>query len=442
MTTLRVAVVGAGWAGLSAAVHATRLGHAVTLLEMAPQPGGRARSHAGDGLDNGQHILIGAYCDTLQLMRQVGVDPARVLLRRHLLLRMADGRELRLGGGPAALSFGLAVARCTAWTTGERLRLVLAGLQWAAAGFHCDPDITVDRLCAALPRAVRALLIDPLCVAALNTPAREASAIVFLRVLRDGLFGVPGASDLLLPRQPLQSLLPDPAARWLRRHGAQVHAGTRVQTLHRDGGRWQVDGQAFDHVVLACGALESARLARPWNATWAASAEALRFEPIVTVYVRHHGPPLPEPMLGLADGADAPAQFVFDQGQLTGRQGLLAFVISGAADWVEAGRDVTAAAVLLQAEGQLGPLGWCTERAQVVAVIAERRATFRATPALQRPPAHVAPGLWAAGDHVLGPYPATLEGAVRSGRDVALALPEPTRSPAANSTMQNRVSPG
>ena len=91
---MRLAVVGAGWAGLACAVEAVRQGHAVTVFEAAPNVGGRARrvdDMHGMALDNGQHILIGAYSATLQLMRDVGVDPERALLRLPLSLRFADG---------------------------------------------------------------------------------------------------------------------------------------------------------------------------------------------------------------------------------------------------------------------------------------------------------------------------------------------------------------
>ena len=419
---MTLAVVGGGWAGLSTAVAASRAGYAVTLFEMAHHWGGRARSHPDSGLDNGQHILIGAYRETLALMGDVGLDLNEVLLRRSLVLQHADGRGLALRPGPAALSFTAAVLRCHAWGWRDRLSLLRACGQWAAAGFKCQPDRTVAALCADLPRAVRDLLIDPLCVAALNTPAAEASATVFLRVLRDGLFGGRGACDLLLPKQPLQQLLPGPATQWLQAHGSQLVTGHRVGALEPQGNGWLVDGQRFDAVVLACPAREASRLAAPWNPDWADTAAALRFEPIITVYVRCPSGRLVAPMVALAEDPESPAQFVFDHGQLQGIEGQFAFVISGAAPWAERGLDETANAVLAQAARQLPAPQWPAANAQVITTVAERRATFRCTPALRRPELHIAPGLVAAGDYVAGPYPATLEGAVRAGRLAVEAL--------------------
>jgi predicted NAD/FAD-dependent oxidoreductase len=287
-------------------------------------------------------------------------------------------------------------------------------------GFACDPALAVASLTAGLPAVVRDELIAPLCVAALNTPAASASAAVFLRVLKDALFAGPGSADLLLPRAGLSALFPEPAARWLAAAGADVRRGHRVQQIARSAGGWQIDGEPFDHIVLATPAGESARLVERIAPAWSASAAALRHEPIVTVYLRHAGARLPEPMLALAEGRDAPAQFVFDRGQLGGEPGLLAFVISGARDWVERGKDITLNATRRQAGTALAR--FVPGRLETVAVLTEKRATFACTPGLDRPPSAIAPDLIAAGDHVAGPYPATLEGAVRSGVAAVHAL--------------------
>ena len=419
---LRVAVVGGGWAGLAAAVAATQRGHRVTLFEMAAQLGGRARAvtTAGLVLDNGQHILIGAYSATLALMRAVGVVPEQTLLRSPLRIAYPDGSGLLLQAGRPIPQFTLAVLRVRAWCWRDRCALLWAATRWALAGFRCDPRISVAELAAGLPDTVRRDLIDPLCVAALNTPAEAASASVFLRVLKDALFSGSGSADLLLPRSDLGQLLPAPAAQWLAEGGATLRLGHRVQRIETGAPGWHVDGEAFAHVVLAATAPEAARLVQSIAPDWADTAKAMRYEPIVTVYLRSPGTRLPEPMLALRADAALPAQFVFDRGQLGGPEGLLAFVVSGAADWVTRGSTATLAAVREQARAALyahlrGPL-------ETTQVLIEKRATFACTPALARPAALIAPGLHAAGDYVAGPYPATLEGAVRSGMAAALAL--------------------
>ncbi len=440
----RLAVVGAGWAGLAGAVAALQRGWAVTVYEMAAQPGGRARSVARaqaddcDPLDNGQHLLIGAYSQSLALLRTVGVDPDRALWRGALQLVYPDGNGLVLPPGAPALAFARGVLGARGWTWRDKAALLAAAAGWAARGFRCPPAWSVAQLCRRLPPRIQRQLVEPLCVAALNTPAEQASASVFLRVLHDALFSGAGGADLLLPRQPLSALLADPAWHWLQRRGAECHTGHRVQRLaaaapspgQRTAG-WMVDDQRFDAVLLACSAREAARLAQPLAPEWARGAAALAQQPIITVYLRSHGqaPTTPanaaaaaaaRPMWALAAADNAPAQFAFDLGAIGRASGRFAFVVSGAAPWVARGLDTTAEAVRRQAEAAFP--GRFADPGCVLQVLAEKRATFACTPALQRPATVIAPALVAAGDYVDGPYPATLEGAVRSGNAALAAL--------------------
>ncbi|RZI62880.1 MAG: phytoene dehydrogenase [Rubrivivax sp.] len=412
----RLAVIGGGWAGLAAAVEAVSLGAAVTLFEMAPTLGGRARSLEGlePALDNGQHILIGAYTDTLALMRRVGGDPDADLLRMPLRLRYPDRETLRLPPGPPTLAFLRGVLGCAAWAWRDRLRFLAASSLWTMRGFRCDPALTVAQLCRGLPRAVRDDLIDPLCVAALNTPSDQASAQVFLRVLKDALFSGPGSADLLLPRRGLSALLPTPGRGWLLSRGAEIRT-QRVQRLEAQGRQWTVDGEAVDAVIVACTSVEASRLTRDLAPHWSAAASAFEFQPIVTVYVESAGSTLPAPMVALRESATEPAQFAFDLGQLGQHPGLFSLVVSGAAPWIAQGLEATGAAALTQAQRHFQ---WATPP-KIVRVLSEKRATFACTPGLIRPGASIAPGVWAAGDYLAGPYPATLEGAVRSGLSAA-----------------------
>jgi len=430
----RVAVIGGGWAGLAAAVRATELGAQVTVFEMAAQLGGRARTVSAQAplLDNGQHILIGAYRETLDLMRRVGVDPGQLLLRTPLRLRYPDHEGLCLPGGHAVASFLRGVLACQRWTWRERIALLMQSSLWLIVGFRCAPGLSVATLCARLPEAVRRDLVEPLCVAALNTPASRASAQVFLRVLKDALFSGPGSADLLLPRRPLGELLPKPAALWLKDRAAEFHLACRVQALQAmDQERWRVDGKDYDAVILACPPAEAARLCQALAPTWAEQARGLRYEPIITVYLRKPGARLPAPMVALHESAKAPAQFVFDHGQLSSQPGIFAFVISGAQTWVDAGLQAAGDAVTSQARMALGWQG----PIEHIRILAEKRATFACTPDLLRPSMLVAPGLVAAGDFIAGPYPATLEGAVRSGLAAAAVAISPCKTGGKSTTM-------
>ena len=442
---MKVAVIGAGWAGCAAAVEATRLGHSVTLFESARVAGGRARrvdsSVNGQplALDNGQHILIGAYTETLRLMQTLGVDPGSSLLRLPLRLQFPGGEGLAFPrsavfaawpGGPRwpaawQAAWGIAMARGWAW--GDKASLLKLALRWRAGGFACAPGLSVAALCKGLsPRALRGL-VEPLCVSALNTPAERACAQVFLRVMQDALFSQPGGADLLLPLTDLSALLPDAALAWLAARGPAPRLGVRVQALTRSATGWQLSASGsadldnteenFDAVLLACPPPEAARLATGTMADWAAQAAGLQHEPIATVYARvvsgeSAANKLPQPMLALQCSADAPAQFVFDRGQLGGPAGLLAFVVSASVG----DKALLSAQVLAQGQAQLGL------QLELVQTIVEKRATFACTPGLLRPAAQIAPGLLACGDYVAGPYPATLEGAVRSGLQAARLL--------------------
>ena len=430
----RLAIIGAGWAGLASAIAATRAGHHVTLFEAARVPGGRARALAGQlpngqavMLDNGQHILIGAYSETLALMREVGVDTPAVLHRLPMTLQFPDGDGLNFPDWPTPLDALGGILSAQGWSWADKLSLLRAAAGWRLQQFTCHPQLTVSQLCHRLRPRVMAGLIEPLCVSALNTPAARASAQVFLRVMQDALFSVPGGSQLLLPRADLSQLFPAQALAWLGSRGATLRLGQRVQALRKTDTGWQVAGEDFDAVILgtdasnACRILEQSIFIAPdfvamQLGAWARQTMALQFEAIATVYAWAPEARLQTPMLSLRSqdgpGSQAPAQFVFDRGQLGGPTGLLAFVVSASAGE----RQAIEQAVLQQAREQLGLM------LQAVQTVVEKRATFACTPGLARPAQSPSEGLAVCGDYVAGPYPATLEGAVRSGLQAAASV--------------------
>lgn len=431
---MKIAIIGAGWAGMAAAVEATQAGHETVVFEASRNLGGRARSinatlpNGTDVvLDNGQHVLIGAYVETLRLMRWVGVDPQSALLRLPMTLLFPDGQGLRFPPWPTPLDALGGILSARGWRMADKWSLLRVASRWQRSRFQCDVSLSVAQLCQRLSPRVMSELIEPLCVSALNTPAERASAQVFLRVIGDALFGVQGGSALLLPRLDLSNMFPTAAARWISAHGGQMRMGLRVESVESVGSAWKVHGEVFDAVILATAASDAIRLLEATGQVdttsddifkWTKIARGLAFEAIATVYAWAPEAALAHPMLTLrshpGDGLTppAPAQFVFDRGQLGGPPGLLAFVVSAS----NGDGQTLQQQVLLQAKAQLGLT------LQAIQTIIEKRATFACTPGLTRPAQRIAGGLIASGDYVQGPYPATLEGAIRSAQSAVSAL--------------------
>ncbi len=421
----RVAIIGAGWSGLAAAVTLANRGLPVAVLEASRSLGGRARRVTVDGtpLDNGQHILIGAYRESLSLMRKVGADPGELLLRMPLELRFAGGFHLRAPALPYPANLLVALLAARGLSLAEALAAIRFVLRLRRDEFRIDPDRSVADLLQARGQAgaLSRYLWGPLCVSALNTVPGSASAQVFAHVVRDGLTGARGSSDLLLPRADLGRLFPDPAAAFVVARGGSVETGVAVRSVARDGEAFRLDDrpERFAGVILACAPQNAAALLSgiPGLDPVRRAIESLAYEPIYTCYLQYSGRiGLPAPMLGFADGF---IQWAFDRGRLSGMRGLIAAVASGSGahqEWAHAAIAQKAHAELAAVIRDLPAPVWSR-------TIAEKRATFSCRPALLRPlTATGVPGLFLAGDYVASEYPGTLEAAVRSGIAAARAV--------------------
>ena len=402
-----VAIVGAGYAGMAAAVSLAERGIRATIFESGPVPGGRARrvriSSEGQGtdLDNGQHVLIGAYAELYRMMRVVGVAHD-ALLRMPLEIRYASGfhfRRLSLPE-PFGLAGGLLTARGIALA--ERLGAACFIARLRRARFRLDTDTTVSELLERHGQTGRIAhyLWRPLCVSALNTPPQLASANVFLAVLRDSLGGNAAASDLLLPRVDLSRLFPEPAADFVGARGGEI----RLQSPVKELGALR---QSFGRVIVAVGPHQLKALLP--------DAPEYAYQPIYTCYLQYgEQVALPLPMLGLADGL---VQWVFDRGALLGEKGRLACVISAQGDHQQLSLDEIAERCHRELAAVLPDIGkpvWSR-------VIAEKRATISASPGAKTLPQ--LDGVAFAGDYTDPEYPPTLEAAVRSGVRAAQLVP-------------------
>ena len=250
---------------MAAAVELARGGAVVTVFETARVLGGRARRVEINGrqLDNGLHILLGAYRETLRLIDLVSSpgEPAG-LLRMPLELTIYPDFRLRSSRLPAPLNLFFALLLARGLHLRERLAAARFVIRVKRKRFRLARDISVSELLVAerQPETVSRLLWHPLCVSALNTPPDKASAQIFLNVLRDSFDGRRSDSDLLLPTVDFSVLFPERAARYLRAHRGSVEMGTTINTIERDGNEFSFSPGAgnFSQVVVAVPPIVSA----------------------------------------------------------------------------------------------------------------------------------------------------------------------------------------
>jgi squalene-associated FAD-dependent desaturase len=433
----QVAVVGGGLAGITAALRCADAGCAVTLLEARPRLGGLTCSFRRGGLwvDNGQHVFLRCCTSYRALLDRLGVrDLVALQPRLDIPVRSpasARPARLRRNGLPAPLHLGASMLRYHLLTPVERLRFVRAALALRAvdpADPATDERSFGDWLAAhrQSPHAVSALW-DLVGVATLNATADTASLALAATVFQLGLLTDPTAADVGWATVPLQRLHGDPAGRCLAAAGAEVRTGCPVVGVEPRSGRWLVQARGGEHlvdrVVLAVPPPAAERLLPPGSVPLAAGwSGRLGSAPIVNVHVVYDRPVLAGPFVA---GVGTPIQWVFDR---TGTAGAcegqyLAVSLSAAYDTVDAptaavrGRILPALADLLPAARGARVLDFFVTR--------ERHATFQPAPgtARLRPPARTAAaGLYLAGAWTATGWPATMEGAVRSGDAAAAAL--------------------
>ena len=429
---MRVGVIGAGWAGAAAAWQLHKNGHTALVFEAAPQAGGRARRHHSKALgltiDNGQHILLGAYRSTLDLMQELGLDLKRSFYRFDLDVFSADQR-FRFKTAPLPAPFHLLGPLFT--TKGVpfidrfaliRLQRYLHAHQWQTA-----PNLSVLQLLELTrqPTVLIEKLWHPLCIAALNTPLEAACAQLFANVLRDSLGGSRADTQMLIPLRNMSDLWVHAALKH-----AHVHYGEVVRHIQKREHGYSINGHALDAVIVAtnspsCHKLLQSLDADNQNEVFVNTVSQFEFNPIATLYLQPaQAWANPYPMLMLAEDLSglAAGQWVFNHAAMAGSElgHTIAITISYANRLQGASKaDITHAVIeQIQTQSQVSlPPILASE------LITEKRATFVASPNLQRPTLHTPwPNLVLAGDWIQNPYPAVLEGAVRSGIAAANAL--------------------
>ena len=436
--TDQVIVIGAGFAGLSAATALAERGVRVLVLEARPSGGGRATAFTdpatGERVDNGQHVLTGGYRETFRFLRRLGTDKD-VYIQPGLDVAVIDrqGRSSRLAcpAIPAPLHL---LAGATAWRAiGWRDRLALLRLRRGGAG-AAMPGATVREWLehhGQTPRLIE-LLWEPLAVAALNQSIDTASGEMFGVVLRRMFTTHRMDSSLGLPRVALDDLYVHPAREFVARAGGEVRMNAQATVV---AGASPLEVRVRDEVLRPRAVI----CATAWYSLPAVfedrpaalrdvieAAESTQASPIVTVNLWFDRPVTTDAFIGLPGRA---MQWVFDKRALLGEASSHLSLVSSGADAIVGRTNPEIIDLALDEIRAALPLVRSAELKRAV-VVREKRATFSVAPGQPpRPPAQTGvPGLFLAGDWIDTGLPATIESAVVSGHAAAAAAVDYLRS--------------
>ncbi len=453
-----VIVIGAGWSGLACAVTLTRQGYNVCLLESARHVGGRARSiyfndHCSDRalssktLDNGQHIMLGAYHYTREVFRILGLNEADIFEKQILELKMfspqSSTMHMKAAPLPAPLHLLAGLLKLKGYTLSERLKAIMMTFKLAISGYTLRQDVSVNDLLLKHKQSPRVIstLWEPLCLATMNTPIQYASGQVFLNVLKDSFSRKRSDSDLLFFRSDLSQIFCTPAVQFITNNGSQVVCASKVIQLQiktllskttevsRSTARFcvktkQQDYQS-DYVVLATPAhitekllLDSCNQTTEQRQSFLTPKHAslvYSYEPICTIYIQYpEYIKLPQRMIGLFDTL---GQWAIDR-SLNKQPGLIAIVISGSGKHTE----LSSEQIFNTIHNELSLIIDDLPTPLDYRIITEKKATFSCRVNIEhRRPMNTTtiPGLYLAGDYTNTGYPSTLEGAIKSGVSAA-----------------------
>lgn len=448
MTREPIIVIGAGFAGLSAAVRLVEAGRSVVVLEATKAGGGRSRSFhdavTGREIDNGQHLVMGCYRETIAFLRAIGAGDDVLHFQRNLAVHMVKpgGKriDLHCPALPAPLHLAAGLIGMSGIGVLHRAAALRAGLLLRGEIMRPDDNETCDAWLRRMgqTQAIRAAFWEPLIWAVLNDDPLVASAAMLVAVLDRAFMSTRDASSLGVPKRPLSRLYVDRAVAWLRERGCEVRFAAPVRKLELDAAG-HVEG-----LLLKSGerlASKSVISAIPPHALLEILPEAalehvvfrdvarLDSSPIVNLWVGLDRPLLDRPFVGLVG---SPLHWLWDRDQIEGRGAaaregvahLLSVTISGARSFVHDQPDALRELFVAELRRYFP-----RSQAKVTAfrVVKEKRATIShaAGTYLRRPPTRSPiAGLLLAGDWVRTGIPATIESAAQSGHDAARTLLE------------------
>ena len=383
--TKHVSIIGGGWAGLAAAVELSKNNIPVTVYESAKQLGGRARSVEINGLsvDNGQHLMIGAYQQMLDLLNTVNVTEEDVFYRTPQQIKVMDLKanitafDLKLPKLPTPLNILFGMLRCPSLSFSEKIQALYRFN--SLLNKRIKQDISVDQWLnkARLPTHYIEYLLKPLCLAALTTHTHEASAKVFQTVLQQTFNGPGSNTDLLIPKKDLGSIFPAAAKNYIESKGGKVFLEHRVSQINYN--RLQatsiiINNKTIDteQLILATPSYTTSKLLSLIETCEPVCQKLnkLEYEPVTTVYLQYpENISLPIPMMGMIN---ATSEWIFDR-QYCNQPGLIASVISATGPHLNMNKQALAQKV----EEELNQLFPHWPKAESATSICEKRASFR-----------------------------------------------------------------
>jgi len=434
MTPLRVAVVGGGLAGITAALDCADAGADVTLYEARPRLGGATFSFRRNGywLDNGQHVALRCCTAYRGLLAKLGTD-AHLELQPRLRVPVLDAGGSSATFARTALPAPLHLAGALLRYRHIPVRDRLAAVRAVAALRSLDlSDPRLDELAFGQwlrshgqSRQAIDRLWDLIALPTLNLHAEDASLGLAAFVFRTGLIDESDACDLAVPTVPLSRLHGDAAARALRSRGVSVKLRAKVERVRPAGDLFELElreGSVDADAVISAVPHHAAPALLPDGVVPADTAERLGTSPIVNVHLHYDRRVLHEPVVA---AVSSPVQWIFDRTSSSGVEDgqLLSISLSAAHDELQHPQ----ARLVETCAGALALMLPRARHAKLIRgmVTREPTATFRAAPgtARLRPPARTpVPGLALAGAWTGTGWPATMEGAVRSGSAAAAAV--------------------